>query len=108
MEHWGLSGFPLSVGIGDGRVLSEGSGQVPVEQVGEVEERLHVDLLVVHHDGTSGLQTSAESLHDEEDDPSVTKPHSDVEVLDGQFSDEEETENATHLSSAGIVGPVEV
>lgn len=66
-----LSGPPLSVCIGDGRVLGQDLCQVPVEQVGVVGERLGVQRVIVHHDGAGVAETSSEPAGHEVDDPRV-------------------------------------
>ncbi len=104
----GLSGSPLSVSIGDGWVLGKDLGQVPVEQVGIVGERLGVQGVVVHHNGARVTETTAETTSHEVDDPGVGQPASHVEVLDGELSDEEKSEQAAELRARCVVGPVEV
>ncbi len=83
MEDGCLSGSPLSVGVGEGWVPGEDSGDVPVEEVWIIDQGLSVDGLIVHDNGSGELQSSAQSLHHEEDDPCVGQPASNVEVLDG-------------------------
>jgi hypothetical protein len=47
-----LSGSPLSVSVGCGWVPGENLCQVPVEQVRVVDQRLRVERVIVHHDGS--------------------------------------------------------
>ena len=47
-----LSGSPLSVSVGDGWVPGQDLCQVPVEQVWVVDQRLCVERVIVHHDGS--------------------------------------------------------
>lgn len=108
VEHGGLSGSPLSVGIGQGRVPGEDLGQVPVKEIRVVDQRLGVQGVVVHHDGARVTETAAETTSHEVDDPGVSQPASHVEVLNGQLSDEEETEQAAELGTGSVVSPVEV
>lgn len=108
MEDGGLSGLPLSVCIGYGWVLGENLGQVPVEEIWVVDQRLRVDSVIVHDNGARLAQTSAETTGHEVDDPGVRQPASYVEVLNGELSNEEETEQAAELSTGSVIGPVEV
>lgn len=71
MVDWSLSGSPLSVSIGDGWISGQDLGQVPVEEVWVVDEGLCVDSVIVENDGSGGSKTSAESSHDEVNDPRV-------------------------------------
>ena len=52
VEHRGLSGSPLSVCIGYGWVSWQDLCQVPVEQVWVVDQRLSVEGVIVHHNGS--------------------------------------------------------
>ena len=88
MIDWSLSGSPLSVSIWNRGALRKYSGQSPVEEIWIIDECFGVDWLVVHDNGSGILKTSAESLHHEKDDPCICQPASDIEVLDGEFSDE--------------------
>lgn len=106
--HGGLSGPPLSVCVGYGGVSWQDLCQVPVEQVWVVDQRLRVEGVIVHHDGSRVAETSAESAGHEVNDPGISQPASYIEVLDRELSYEEETEQAAELSAAGIVSPVEV
>lgn len=47
MEHWVLSGLPLSVHVREGSCLWRSSSQVPDCQVRVVQERLHVEGMVI-------------------------------------------------------------
>lgn len=64
--------------------------------------------MIVHDDWFRCLKTSAKSSAHEVDDPGVSEPASDVEALNREFSDHEETKSTSELCSGGIVGPVEV
>lgn len=72
MVDGGLSGSPLSVGVREGWVLGQDSCHIPVEQVGVVDQSLGVNTMVVHHDGSVVLETSAETSHHEVDNPAVS------------------------------------
>ncbi len=106
--HRGLSGSPLSVSVGLRGVSGKDLCQVPVEQVRVVDQRLGVKCVVVHHNGARVAETSAETTGHEVDDPSISQPASNVEVLDGELSNEEETQEAADLRAGSVIGPVEV
>ena len=53
-------------------------------------------------------ETSTETAGHEVDDPHVGDPASNVEVLNWELSDEEQTKQATELGARGVVSPVEV
>lgn len=108
VEHWRLSHSPLQVSVLDRRVLGENSSTVPEEEIGEVDESLGVQGVVVHDDGSGVLETSSESTDNEESHVEVGNPASDVETLNRQFPDYHEAQNASNLGSGGIVSPVEV
>lgn len=108
MVDWGLSSSPFSVSIWARWVSWENLGQVPVEQVWIVHERLGVESVVVHHDWSSPSQTSAHTSGNEVNDPGISQPASDVEVLNWQFSNEEETKETSNLRSSSVVSPVKV
>jgi len=82
MEDWGLSCSPFSVGIWKRRVSWQNSCQVPVEQVWVVDHCLRVDWLIVKDYRSCELESSSESLDNEEQYPEVSQPASDIEVLD--------------------------
>lgn len=108
MVHGVLSGSPLSVGIGHGRVGGQNPAQVPVEKVGVVSQGLRVLGVVVQHDGSGVTETSTDTTEDEEDDPTVSQPASSVEALDGELTNEPETDGTSELGTGGVVGPVEI
>lgn len=108
MVHRGLSGSPLSVCIGYRWVSWQDLCQVPVEQVWVVDQRLGVEGVIVHHDGSRVAETSSETTGHEVNGPGISQPASNVEVLDGEFSNEEETEQAAELGARSVVGPVKV
>ena len=103
-----LSSPPLSVCIGYRWVPWEDLCQVPVEQVWVVNQRLGMEGMVVHNDGAGVTETTPESTCHKVYDPCVCKPASHIEVLNGQFSDEEQSKKASELCSGSVVGPVEV
>jgi hypothetical protein len=104
----GLSGSPLSVSVGLRWVSGKDLCQVPVEQVRVVDQRLRVESMIVHHDRARVTETSAETTGHEVNDPSVSQPASNVEVLDGKLSNKEKTQQAAELRAGCVVGPVEV
>lgn len=108
MVDGSLSSSPLSVSIGKRGVLGKNLGQVPEEEIWVVHQGLGVECVIVHDDGSGCLKTSAKTSANKVDDPGVSQPASDVETLDGEFSDHEQTESASQLCSRGIVSPVEV
>jgi hypothetical protein len=108
MVDGGLSGSPLSVSVWERGVLGKNLSQVPEEQIWVVHQRLGVERVIVHDDRLGGLESSAETSAYEVDDPGISEPASDVEALDGEFSDHEKTEGASELSPGCVVGPVEV
>ena len=108
MVDRGLSSSPLSVRIGHGRVLGDHAEHSPVVQIGVVEQRLGVELMVPKDEGAIMAETTTDTTDDEEDDPSVGQPATNVEVLDGQFADHGEAEEHTKLRAGSIVGPVEI
>ena len=108
MEDWRLPHSPLLVSILQRGVLRKDSGEIPVEQIWIVDESLGVDLVVVGDDGSGVLQPSAQPSRDEETDVEVGDPASDVEVLDRQFSDEEQAQHAPDLGPGCVVGEIEI
>ena len=71
MVHRSLSGSPLSVSIGYGWVSWQNLCQVPVEQVWVVDQRLGVEGVIIHHNGSRVTETSAESTGHEVNDPGI-------------------------------------
>ena len=53
-------------------------------------------------------EASAETTGHKVDDPCVCDPASHIEILYGQLSDEEETQDATKLRASCVIGPVKV
>jgi len=51
VEHRGLSGSPLSVSVGNGRIPGQNLSQVPVEKIWVVNQGLGMQCVVVQHDG---------------------------------------------------------
>ena len=108
MEDRSLSGSPLAVSIGHRRVSRENAGDVPPEEVRVVQQRSHVELRVVGDHGSLVSETSADAVGHEDGHPTVGEDASGVEVLDGELTDDSETEKASQLGASSIVGPVEV
>lgn len=108
MEDRGLSGSPLAVSIGHRRVSRENTGDVPPEEVRVVEQSSHVELRVVRDERSLVSETAANAVGHEETHPAVGEDASGVEVLDGELTDDGETEQASQLGASSIVGPVEV
>jgi len=108
MVDRGLSGSPLAVSIRNWRVLGKHAGDVPEEEVRVVSERLCVESMIVHDDRSVVLKTTSETSNDEVGDPGIGDPASNVEVADGELTDDGKSEEATELSARCVVGPVEV
>lgn len=108
MEDRSLSSSPFSVSIRKGWVLWKNLGNIPVEEVWIVSKRLGMDSVIVENQGSCVSETSTETSQDEVDAPGIGEPASHIEVLDGQFSNEEETKKASDLCSCSIVSPVKV
>ena len=96
MEHWVLASLPLTVGIRYRRVLGEYSGQIPVEQVRVVSESLHVDTVIVHNNGAVVGETTTESTDNKPADVEVSNPAPNVEVLDGELTNDSQTRLLCH------------
>ena len=108
MVDGSLSGSPLSVRVGHGRVLGDHSEQGPVEQIGVVQQCLGVELVVPHHHGAVCFETTADTADDEEHNPTVGQPATNVEVLDRELTDDSKAEKDTKLSAGSVVSPVEI
>ena len=108
MEDGSLSGPPLAVGVWNWRVSGKHPADVPPEEVWVVEQSSVVELTVVSHQGSLVPQTSAQATADEEHHPHVGEDASSVERLDWQLTDDGQAEQASQLSSGGVVGPVKV
>ena len=91
-------------GVGLGQHLGGG----PEEEVGHVDEGLQVHLVTVHDKGSLLEETSGISSDHEVDTVEVGDPASDVEILDGQLSNDHKSEGDSQLTSGGVVGPVEI
>lgn len=105
---WCLSCAPLSVRIGHGRVLGENTSDSPVEKVWIVDEGLGIEGVIVQHKGAVVTETTTDTSDDEVANPAVGQPATDIEVLDGQLTDDSEAEKHANLSSSRVVSPVEV
>jgi len=108
MVHWGLTSLPLAVCIRHRRVLGQDTSNGPVEQFRVVDEGLGVEGMVVKDEGTVVTETATDTTDDEVADPTVCEPATNVEVLDGQLTDDGKAEEDTNLSAGGVVSPVEV
>ena len=103
-----LSCAPFAVCIGNGWVLGEDTSDGPVEEVWVVDESLGVEGVIVKHKRAIVTKTTAYTSDDEVADPSIGQPASNIEVLDGEFANDSESEKDANLSTCGVVGPVEV
>ena len=108
MEHWVLACSPLAMRIGNWRVLGKDTTDIPVKQIWVVSKCLCVDSMIVHNDWTIVLKTTANTANDEVDAPSVSKSATGIEVFNWQLTDDGESKEASHLSTSGVVGPVEI
>ena len=103
-----LSGAPLAVSIGSGGCLGKHTGDGPVGEVWVVDQSLGVEAMVVHDEGTVVAETTADTTHNEPADPTVGQPAPHIEVLDGELTDDGQTEQDSELSARRVVRPVEV
>lgn len=94
-----LASSPLSVRIGHGRVLGEDAARRPVEQVWVVHQSLGVERVVIENDGSVGAETTANTPNDEIADPAISQPASRIETLDGELTDDGETQKDAKLGS---------
>lgn len=108
VEDWSLPGAPLTVSIWNRWVTRQNAGNIPPPEVWVVEESAFMEPMVIEHDWSLVSQTSANTTGHEVDHISVCDPASHVEVFDWQLSNDSETQDASNLSSSGIVGPVVV
>lgn len=108
MEDRSLSGSPLAVSIGHRRVSGENARNVPPEEVRVVQQSSHVEARVVGDHGSLVSETTADAVGHKEGHPQVGEDATSVEVLDGELTDDSETEEASELGASSIVGPVEV
>jgi len=108
VENGLLAGHPLAVSIGNRGVGGEHASDVPVEQVGVVGQGLGMVSVIVHHDGAVRAETTTDTTDDEVNDPGVYETATDVEILDGQLTDDEHTEKATELGAGDVRGGVEI
>jgi len=103
-----LASSPLTMGIRNWGVLGKHTGHGPVEQVWVVGQGLSVQGVIVQTDGTVITETLTESPDHEVGDPDVSDTATCVEVLDGELTDDGETEDTTDLGAGGVVCPVPV
>lgn len=108
VEHWVLSGSPFSVCIWSWWVLWQDSAATPIEQVWVVCECLSVNAVIVHDKWSVESETSTKTTNYEVNNPSVSNPASSIEAFNWEFTNDQETENTSSLSSSGVVGPVEI
>jgi hypothetical protein len=108
MEDRSLSGSPLAVSIGHRRVSRENARNVPPEEVRVVQQSSHVEARVVGDHGSLVSETTTDAVGHKEGHPQVGEDATSVEVLDGELTDDSETEEASELGAGSIVGPVEV
>lgn len=108
MVDWSLASSPLSVCIGHRGVLGQDTGHCPVEQIRVVDQRLGVEGVIIENERTVVTETTADTSDNEVANPTVSQPASHVEILDGELTNDGQTENDANLSSGRVVGPVEV
>jgi len=103
-----LSGSPLSVSIGNGRVLGKNTSDCPVEQIWVVHKRLGVERMVVENNRAVVTETTANTSDDEIADPAISEPAADIEVLNRELANDSQTKKYANLSASGVVSPVKV
>ena len=108
MVHRVLTSPPLAMCIRNWGVLGKHTGHGPVEQVWVVGKGLGIQGVIVQTDGTVVTETLSESPDHEVGDPDVSDTATCVEVLDGELTDDGETEDTTDLGAGGVVCPVPV
>jgi hypothetical protein len=108
MIDWVLSGSPFSVSIRNGWVLGQHSGAGPPEEIWVVDQGLCIEGVVVHDNWSVVEKTTTKTTDHEVDAPTVCEPASNIEILNGQFSDNEETKKASKLSARSVAGEVPV
>jgi len=108
MINRSLSGSPLSVCIGDRRVLRKDSSDSPVEQIRVVHKGLGIECVVVENNRTVVTETTTNTSDDEIADPAISEPAANIEVLDRELSDYSQAEKYANLSASGVVSPVKV
>jgi len=108
MINRSLSSSPLSVCIGDRRILRKDSSDSPVEQVWVVHKGLGIECVIVENNRTVVTETTANTSDDEIADPAISEPAADIEVLDGELANDSQAEKYTNLSASGVVSPVKV
>ena len=72
MVNWSLASSPLSVRIGDRRVLGENAGNSPVEEIWIVDESLGVESVIVEDKWAIVSETTADTSEDEVANPTVS------------------------------------
>ena len=108
MEDGSLSHSPLSMSILHRGVLWKNSGQVPIIQVRHVYQCLCMIFVIVQDKGSLMSKPSGQSSDNEVGDIEVGDPSSDVEVLNGKLSNNEEAKHSSYLGSCGVVSPVKI
>ena len=103
-----LTHSPLTMSIGNGRILGEDASECPVEEIWVVDKGLGVEGMIVHHKRAVVTETTTNTSDQEVAHPTVCEPATNVEVLDGELTDDGKSKNDTSLSTSGIVGPVPV
>ena len=64
--------------------------------------------MIVHNNRSVALQTTAKTSYNEVNNPSVGDPATHVEILDWQFTNDSQTQEASNLSAGSIVSPIEI
>lgn len=108
MVDRGLSGSPFAVCVGNWRVLGQDTADIPEEEVGVVDQGLGVHGVVVQADGSLLSESTTQSSNNEEHNPGVSDSASNMEIFDGELTNDSETEEDSQLSATAVVGPVEV
>lgn len=103
-----LSCSPFKMGVGHSWVSGQHSGDVPIEQVWVVHQGLCVKSMVVQGDGSGSSESSSEPSDNKVNNPEVCEPASGIEALNGELSNDEESECASELSSGSVVCEIKV
>lgn len=106
VENWSLHLSPLNVRIGSRRVLWQDSRSNPPKEVGVVQQRLHVVLVVVKDYRRTSHKTSGNTLVDELTPDESTEEHSRVEVFDWQLAKHQNSEQAAQVGVCAVFGVV--
>jgi hypothetical protein len=89
MEDGLLWETPLQMVVWDRRVLLQRTGQEPPEQIGVVQQRLKVIVVVVQHYWISRVQTSANTSKYKPGNPAISDRCSSIKTLNWELTHEQ-------------------